>query len=84
MQRREQQARFARTILNGFEAYFAEFQNITLAARSRFEAQDWLGMHAASIRRIDLYNDSTTRVLEYVELIAGEQLHSLDFWEEAR
>ena len=84
MQRREQQARFARTILNGFEAYFAEFQNITLAARSRFEAQDWLGMHAASIRRIDLYKDSTTRVLEYVELIAGEQLHSLDFWEEAR
>jgi|TARA_R100000005_G_scaffold94816_1_gene74003 isocitrate dehydrogenase kinase/phosphatase len=84
MQRKEQQARFARTILNGFEAYFAEFQNITLAARSRFEAQDWLGMHAASIRRIDLYKEATTRVLEYVELIAGEQLHSLQFWQEAR
>jgi len=84
MQRKEQQARFARTILNGFEAYFAEFQNITLAARSRFEAQDWLGMHAASIRRIDLYKEATTRVLEYVELIAGEQLHALQFWQEAR
>ncbi|WP_027949611.1 bifunctional isocitrate dehydrogenase kinase/phosphatase [Haliea salexigens] len=84
MQRKEQQARFARTILNGFEAYFAEFQNITLAARSRFEAQDWLGMHAASIRRIDLYKEATTRVLEYVEVIAGEQLHALQFWQEAR
>jgi isocitrate dehydrogenase kinase/phosphatase len=81
---RGQQERFARTILNGFEAYFAEFQNITLAARARFEAQDWQGMHAASIQRIDLYKESTTRVLQYVELIAGEQLHDLNFWRQAR
>ena len=81
---RGQEERFARTILNGFEAYFAEFQNITLAARARFEAQDWQGMHAASIQRIDLYKESTTRVLQYVELIAGEQLHNLQFWRQAR
>ena len=30
----ESRERFARTILNGFESYFAEFQNITLAAKS--------------------------------------------------
>ncbi|WP_332102824.1 isocitrate dehydrogenase kinase/phosphatase AceK regulatory subunit [Kineobactrum salinum] len=82
--RQEKHERFARTILNGFEAYFAEFQNITLAARSRFEAQDWLGMHAASIDRIDLYKDATTRVLQYVELIAGNQLHDFGFWRAAK
>ena len=27
--------RFAHTILNGFESYFADFQNITLAAKPR-------------------------------------------------
>ena len=45
MERRE---RFARTILNGFDSYFAEFQNITLAAKSRFENADWHGMQLAS------------------------------------
>lgn len=80
----EQQERFARTILNGFESYFAEFQNITLAARSRFEFQDWLGMHEAAIQRIDLYKAATTRVLQYVELIAGRELHDYHFWCGAR
>ena len=81
MERRE---RFARTILNGFEAYFAEFQNITLAARSWFENADWHGIQQASARRIDLYKEHTARVNEYVELIAGEHLHDLEFWREAR
>ena len=81
MERRE---RFARTILNGFESYFAEFQNITLAARSRFENADWHGMQHASTQRIDLYKEKTTLVYEYVELIAGGQLHDFSFWGEAK
>jgi isocitrate dehydrogenase kinase/phosphatase len=80
----ERRERFARTILNGFEAYFAEFQNITLAARSWFENADWHGIQQASGRRIDLYKEHTTRVNEFVELIAGDQLHDLEFWREAR
>ena len=81
MERRE---RFARTILNGFESYFAEFQNITLAARTRFENADWHGMQQASTQRIDLYKEKTTLVYEYVELIAGDQLHDFSFWGEAK
>ena len=81
MERRE---RFARTILNGFESYFAEFQNITLAAKSRFENADWLGMRHASIQRIDLYKAKTNQIYEYVELIAGDHLHDFEFWREAR
>lgn len=81
MERRE---RFARTILNGFESYFADFQNITLAAKSRFENADWQGMQHASTQRIDLYKLKTTKVYDYVELIAGEQLHDFEFWREAR
>ncbi|MEH6610901.1 MAG: bifunctional isocitrate dehydrogenase kinase/phosphatase [Halioglobus sp.] len=80
----EKRERFARTILNGFESYFAEFQNITLAARSRFENADWLGMHAASIERIDLYKEKTHQIIQFVELIAGDQLRDFQFWSETR
>ena len=80
----DKQERFARSILNGFEAYFAEFQNITLAARTRFENADWHGMHGASIERIDLYKAKTTAVLSVVELIAGDQLRDYEFWNDAK
>lgn len=80
----ERKARFARTILNGFESYFAEFQNITLAAKSWFESADWHGIQQASAQRIDLYKAHTSRVNQYVELIAGEQLHDYEFWRDAR
>ena len=81
MERRE---RFARTILNGFESYFADFQNITLAAKSRFENADWLGMQAASRQRIDLYKEKVNNVYQYVELIAGGELHNYAFWHESK
>ncbi len=80
----EKHERFARTILNGFESYFADFQNITLAAKSRFEKADWQGMHVSSTQRIDLYKKKTTKIYEYVELIAGDQLRDFKFWREAR
>jgi isocitrate dehydrogenase kinase/phosphatase len=80
----ERKERFARTILNGFESYFAEFQNITLAAKSWFENADWHGIQRASGQRIDMYKTHVGRVIEYVELIAGEQLHDYEFWSGAR
>jgi isocitrate dehydrogenase kinase/phosphatase len=63
----ERRERFARIILNGFESYFAEFQNITLGARSRFENADWLGIHEATIERLDLYKEKLNAVLGTVE-----------------
>jgi isocitrate dehydrogenase kinase/phosphatase len=80
----ETRERFARAILNGFESYFSEFQNITLAAKTRFENADWQGIRHASIARIDLYKVKTKDVLKYVKLIAGAELHDLNFWREAR
>ena len=80
----ETSLRFAQTILNGFESYFADFQNITLAARPRFENGDWRGIHKSSEQRIDLYKAKVGQVLEFVKLIAGDKLHELHFWSEAR
>jgi len=80
----ERNERFARIILNGFESYFADFQNITLAARTRFENADWHGVQAGSRDRIDLYKHKVAAVLDYVRLVAGDQLDDLEFWREAK
>ncbi|MEM6544634.1 MAG: bifunctional isocitrate dehydrogenase kinase/phosphatase [Pseudomonadota bacterium] len=81
MDRRE---RFARIVLNGFESYFAEFQNITLGARSRFENADWQGIQAATTERIDLYKLKVSSVLGAVRLVAGSELEDYDFWRDTR
>jgi isocitrate dehydrogenase kinase/phosphatase len=80
----EKHERFARTILNGFESYFAEYQNITLAARPRYESADWLGMQKAARQRIDLYRKKVNKVIKFVKLIAGDQLKDQSFWVSAR
>lgn len=80
----ERKERFARIILNGFESYFADFQNITLAARTRFENADWHGVQRGSTARIDLYKEKVRASLDYVRLVAGAQLEDLDFWREAK
>ena len=80
----ERHLRFARSILNGFESYFADFQNITLGAKTRFENADWQGVHAASRQRIDLYKVKVNQVMEFVRLIAGDHIRDLHFWTEAR
>ena len=80
----ERKERFARTILNGFEVFFAEFQNITLAAKTRFENADWHGLQESSRRRIDLRKQKTAEIIQYVELIAGDHLKDFEFWREVR
>ena len=80
----DKQSRLARTILNGFTAYFAEFENITLSARTRFENAEWRAAQEASMRRIDIYKVKVLETIDVVEYIAAERLHDLSFWAETR
>lgn len=80
----ERQVRFARTILNGFEVFFAEFHNITLAAKTRFENADWHGLQESALRRLDLRKQKTAEIIAYVEVIAGDHLKDFEFWRGAR
>ena len=80
----DKQSRLARTILNGFTAYFAEFENITLSARTRFENAEWRAAQEASMRRIDIYKIKVLETIDVVEYIAAERLHDLTFWAETR
>ena len=76
--------RVARTILNGFESYFAEYQNITLGAKRRFETANWQGVHEASTGRIDLYKSKISHVVRLVREVTSQDLSRLELWHEAR
>ena len=80
----DKQSRLARTILNGFTAYFAEFENITLSARTRFENAEWRAAQEASMRRIDIYKIKVLETIEVVQYIAADRLHDRTFWAETR
>ena len=80
----DKQSRLARTILNGFTAYFAEFENITLSARTRFENAEWRATQEASMRRIDIYKLQVLETIDVVKYIAQDRLHDLEFWTETR
>ena len=80
----DKQSRLARTILNGFIAYFAEFENITLSARTRFENAEWRATQEASMRRIDIYKMQVLETLEVVQYIAADRVDDLAFWTQTR
>ena len=80
----DRQQRLARVILNGFYAYFAEFENITLAARTRFEQAEWPSMAEVSSRRIDIYKEIVMETLSVARHIAGPHINDLNFWSGTR
>ncbi|MGH1470559.1 MAG: bifunctional isocitrate dehydrogenase kinase/phosphatase [Cellvibrionaceae bacterium] len=76
--------RIAKTILNGFEAYFADFQNITLGAKARFEKADWTAVQEANKNRIEVYKRKVDEVRQLVKDVTSKDVHDLAIWEQAR
>ncbi|KUJ83574.1 bifunctional isocitrate dehydrogenase kinase/phosphatase [Microbulbifer flavimaris] len=76
--------RIAKTILNGFDAYFADYQNITLGAKARFETASWQAVHQANKERIDLYKTKVMQVLKLVHAVTSKDTTDLAIWREAR
>ncbi len=56
----------ARTILDGFEKHYAQFREISAAAKERFERADWPGTQEANRKRLGFYDG---RVGESVALV---------------
>ncbi|MCH9690949.1 MAG: bifunctional isocitrate dehydrogenase kinase/phosphatase [Gammaproteobacteria bacterium] len=76
--------RIAKTILNGFDAYFADFQNITLKAKVCFETADWPAGHIANKERIELYKQKILQVLNLVQAVTSRDICELNIWREAK
>jgi isocitrate dehydrogenase kinase/phosphatase len=76
--------RIAKTILNGFDAYFADFQNMTLGAKARFEKADWQAMQKHHRERIELYKNKVNQVCSLVEEVTSKDVSDLELWRQAR
>lgn len=76
--------RIAKTILNGFEAYFADFQNYTLGAKARFEKADWQGVQSAHRERIELYKHKVDQIRQLTQDVTSKDVSDLEIWRQAR
>lgn len=76
--------RLAMAILNGFDAFFAEYKNITLGAQARFEAADWHGAQKAMRDRLDLWKQKRVIVAEAAQTITGGSVTERANWEVAK
>ena len=76
--------RMAKTILNGFRSYFADYLNSTLSAKARFEKADWHGVQQANVDRLELYKDKVAQTVQYLEMVTNKDIASLKLWSEAK
>ncbi len=64
----------AQTILQGFDAQYGRFLEITAGAQQRFEQADWLAVQQAMKARIHLYDHHVGLVVDQLRCMTGAQL----------
>ncbi len=76
--------RLARTILNGFHAMFADFQNITLGAKARFEQEDWHGVQQAQADRLEVYKSKIDKLMPMLNSMVNNELNDFTLWQDIK
>lgn len=76
--------RMAKTILNGFRSYFADYLNSTLSAKARFEKADWHGVQQANVDRLELYKLKVAQTVQYLGMVTNKDIANLELWREAK
>ena len=76
--------RMAKTVLNGFNSYFADYLNATLAAKARFEKADWQGVQQANVMRLELYKEKVHQTVQFLGIVTNRDIRSLDLWRQAK
>lgn len=76
--------RMAKTIYNGFHSYFADFQNLTLGAKARFEKAHWHAIQGANQDRIELYRSKVRMTSELLHTVTNRDLTQLELWRLAK
>lgn len=69
----------AATILQGFDAQYGRFLEVTSGAQQRFERADWQAVQQAMKRRIHLYDRHVDLVVEQLKCITENKLQDADF-----
>ncbi len=73
----------ARRIFQGYGTYRQEFQEITLAARTRFEQAQWLAVQDANAERLACYHHHVDRTSEAISTMVERALDAA-LWEETK
>jgi len=76
--------RMAKTVLNGFRSYFADYLNATLSAKARFEKADWHGVQQANVDRLELYKAKITQTVMYLEMVTNKDIANRTLWVDAK
>lgn len=74
----------ARTILQGFDAQYGRFLEVTAGAQQRFEQADWQAVQQAMKARIHLYDHHVGLVVEQLRCITASQSEDRDFLQQVK
>ncbi len=74
----------AQTILTGFDRHFSFFQEISSAARQRFERADWESVREASAKRISFYDIRVQEAITKVSANFGIRELDESLWQEVK
>lgn len=69
----------AQTILQGFDAQYGRFLDVTAGAQQRFERADWPAVQSAMKQRIHLYDHHVGLVAEQLSCLTGQKYQQIDF-----
>jgi len=76
---RELELLIAQTILQGFDAQYGRFLEVTSGAQQRFEQADWHAVQQAMKQRIHLYDHHVGLVVEQLRCITGQTITDAAF-----
>ncbi|OTA18994.1 bifunctional isocitrate dehydrogenase kinase/phosphatase [Xenorhabdus beddingii] len=74
----------AQTILQGFDAQYGRFLEVTSGAQQRFERADWHAVQQAMKKRINLYDHHVGLVVEQLKRIHGSLQDDEDYIAEVK
>ncbi|GAB6261472.1 bifunctional isocitrate dehydrogenase kinase/phosphatase [Photobacterium sp. R1] len=69
----------AHTILQGFDAMYGRFLDVTAGAQERFEDQAWMSIHQALKQRINFYDHHVELVSRQIQIMLGKQYANREF-----
>lgn len=69
----------AQTILQGFDAQYGRFLEVTAGAQHRFEQADWHAVQQAMKKRIHLYDSHVGLVVEQLKHITDQRCLDVNF-----
>jgi len=70
----------ADAILECFVENVRRFREITIRSRSRFEGEDWTGVHADAVERLDLYSTMVDEVQARLKAVLGDEIDDRQLW----